>query len=89
MGTQTITETETVEETKEQNKIVVFNDDVNSFDHVIACFVQLCDHEPHQAEQCALIIHNNGKCEVKSGELDDLIPICSALLDNQLSATIE
>ena len=48
-----------------------------------------CEHEPVQAEQCAIIIHNNGKCEVKTGDYEDLIPICSALLEEGLSAEIE
>lgn len=87
------TQTEVLEspevEVKDKNKIVVFNDDVNTFDHVISCLVKYCKHNPQQAEQCTMIIHNNGKCGVKEGEILDLIPICAALTDNQLSATIE
>jgi ATP-dependent Clp protease adaptor protein ClpS len=70
-------------------KIVLFNDDVNTFDHVIETLVRVCDHEPLQAEQCALLVHYTGKCEVKSGELTDLLPKCSALLDAGLSAEIQ
>jgi ATP-dependent Clp protease adaptor protein ClpS len=81
--------TDTLEETKNQNKIVVFNDDVNTFDHVIDCLVIHCQHEHIQAEQCALIIHNNGKCEVKTGDYDDLKPICSFLLEEGLTAEIQ
>jgi len=76
-------------ETKNKNRIVVFNDDVNSFDHVIECLIKYCKHKPTQAEQCTLIIHHNGKCDVKEGDILDLIPICAALTDNQISATIE
>lgn len=70
-------------------KIVLFNDDVNTFDHVIETLVRVCDHDPLQAEQCALLVHYTGKCEVKSGELSELIPKCSALLDAGLSAEIQ
>ena len=53
-------------------KIVVFNDDVNSFQKVIVALILICKHNNIQAEQCAHIIHNNGKCEVKTGKLEDL-----------------
>ena len=70
-------------------QIVVYNDDVNSFDHVIICFMKYCGHEWIQAEQCATIIHNNGKCSVKKGPFSKLRPVCEALLDNGLTAKIE
>lgn len=73
----------------ESSSIVVYNDDVNSFQHVIACFVAILGHDALQAEQCAWIIHNNGKCSVKSGSFEELIPYCEALLDMQISAKIE
>ncbi len=69
--------------------IVVYNDDYNTFQHVIECFVAYCDHSPHQAEQCALIIHNNGKCAVKNGSKDKLQPIYEALLEKGLTCKIE
>lgn len=72
-----------------QNTIVLFNDDVNTFDHVIETLIKVCDHEPLQAEQCALLVHYTGKCDVKSGELSELIPKCSALLNAGLSAEIQ
>ena len=77
------------EQTKKQNVLVVYNDDVNTFDHVITSLVHVCNHEPIQAEQCAYIIHNNGKCDVKNGDYDDLVPMCSSLLELGLSAEIE
>ncbi|HUH45699.1 MAG TPA: ATP-dependent Clp protease adaptor ClpS, partial [Arenibacter sp.] len=52
------------EETAKQNEIILFNDDVNTFDHVIETLIMVCDHTPEQAEQCALIVHYNGKCTV-------------------------
>jgi ATP-dependent Clp protease adaptor protein ClpS len=72
-----------------EQQIVVYNDDVNTFDHVILCFIKYCNHELIQAEQCATIIHNNGKCAVKNGTYNKLKPICEALLDNGLRAKIE
>lgn len=70
-------------------EIVVHNDDVNTFDHVIASLVEVCDHEPIQAEQCAWIVHNNGKCSVKRGTYDQLEARCHALQQRGLSAVIQ
>ena len=71
-----------------QNEIVVYNDDVNTFDHVIESLISACDHTPIQAEQCSLIVHYKGKCTVKSGSYKDLEPRCSKLLEEGLSAEI-
>lgn len=76
------------EEVVKQSEIVLFNDDVNTFDHVINTLVNVCDHTPEQAEQCSLIVHYNGKCTVKTGEYDELKPRCSKLLQAGLSAEI-
>jgi len=76
------------EETVKQNEIVLFNDEVNTFDHVIETLIMACDHTPEQAEQCSLIVHYNGKCTVKTGEYNDLKPRCSKLLKAGLSAEI-
>ena len=76
------------EEVVKQNEIVLFNDDVNTFDHVIDTLVDVCEHTPEQAEQCAIIVHYKGKCTVKTGEYDDLEPRCSMLLKAGLSAEI-
>jgi ATP-dependent Clp protease adaptor protein ClpS len=73
----------------EQNReLVLFNDDVNTFDHVIETLIRVCDHTPEQAEQCTIIVHYKGKCTVKTGTYDDLEPRCSLLLDAGLSAEI-
>lgn len=69
-------------------EIVLHNDDVNTFAHVIVSLMEICAHEPLQAEQCAWIVHNNGKCSVKRGAFDDLEPMCSALQLRGLSADI-
>ncbi|HEX8563494.1 MAG TPA: ATP-dependent Clp protease adaptor ClpS [Flavobacterium sp.] len=70
------------------NEIVVFNDDVNTFDHVIETLIRVCHHTPEQAEQCSLIVHYKGKCTVKTGVLDELKPQCTQLLEAGLSAEI-
>lgn len=76
------------EAVKQENEIILFNDDVNTFDHVIETLIEVCDHTPIQAEQCSLIVHYNGKCTVKTGSFDDLKPRCSKLLQAGLSAEI-
>jgi ATP-dependent Clp protease adaptor protein ClpS len=80
---------EVVRETSALKEIVLHNDDVNTFEHVIDCLVEICDHDPIQAEQCAWIVHYNGKCSVKRGSFDQLEPRCVALLDRGLSAAIQ
>jgi ATP-dependent Clp protease adaptor protein ClpS len=86
-------QTETLEaievDTSYGYNIVLFNDDVNTFDWVIHCLMEICEHDAMQAEQCAFIVHNNGKCEVKNGSYEDLEPRCSALLERGLSAEIQ
>ncbi len=71
-----------------QKEIVLHNDDVNTFDHVIETLIHVCDHTPEQAEQCSLIVHYNGKCTVKTGPYKDLKPRCTLLLEAGLSAEI-
>jgi ATP-dependent Clp protease adaptor protein ClpS len=76
------------EVTVKQHEIVLFNDDVNTFNHVIDTLISVCDHTPEQAEQCSLIVHYNGKCTVKTGEYVDLKPRCSKLLQAGLNAEL-
>ena len=71
-----------------QNEIVLYNDDVNTFDHVIETLVYICEHTWEQAEQCAILVHYKGKCTVKTGEFEKLKPMCTALLEAGLSAEI-
>ncbi len=69
--------------------LILYNDDVNTFDHVIETLVRVCQHTYEQAEQCAIIVHFKGKCDVKSGSYQKLEPMCTALLDAGLSAEIQ
>lgn len=73
----------------DENGLVLYNDDINTFDHVINSLVKICKHEPLQAEQCAWVVHLNGKCKVKNGNYEELEPLCVALLDRGISASIE
>ncbi|MBS1616735.1 MAG: ATP-dependent Clp protease adaptor ClpS [Bacteroidetes bacterium] len=74
---------------RSSHKIVVWNDEVNTFDWVIDSLIEICAHTHVQAEQCALIIHNNGKYAVKEGNFDTLRPQAEALIDRGINATIE
>ncbi len=78
-----------VTEEIEEKKIVLFNDEVNTFDFVIESLINVCGHEPIQAEQCTVIVHFKGKCEVKQGSFEKLEPMCTALLDRGLTAEIQ
>lgn len=73
---------------KKNNEIVLYNDDVNTFDHVIETLIIACEHTPEQAEQCSIIVHYKGKCTVKTGDIKELEPRCSKLLEAGLSAEI-
>ena len=69
--------------------IILYNDDLNTFDHVIYCLIKYCKHTAEQAEQCAMLVHYKGKCQVKNGSEIELLPICQALTEKGLSAVIE
>lgn len=78
-----------IEEIIDQRDLIVFNDDFNTFDHVIESLIKVCKHNPIQAEQCTFIVHYNGKCQVKSGDYESLEPMCTALLDRGITAEIQ
>jgi len=86
---QVLEELLTEKQEANQNEIVVFNDEVNTFDYVIDMLMQTCEHDSIQAEQCTMLIHYKGKCAVKTGHYEDLYPRCSALLEAGLSAEIQ
>lgn len=85
---KTQSETSVLEQIGINHEIILYNDDVNTFDHVIETLIRVCNHEELQAEQCAILVHYKGKCAVKTGSFDELKPQCSALLDAGLSAEI-
>ncbi|MGS0747197.1 ATP-dependent Clp protease adaptor ClpS [Halpernia sp. GG3] len=78
-----------LEESDFENKLVVYNDDVNTFDFVISCLVEICGHTLEQAEQCTMLIHYKGKCRVKTGSLEVLKPMHEKLLSRSLTSEIE
>ena len=69
--------------------LILWNDDVNSFEWVIETLVEVCGHSYEQAEQCAYIIHYHGKYAVKQGSYDDLKPQCDAITERGINATVE
>ena len=73
----------------DQRDLILYNDDVNTFDHVIFSLIKYCEHTAIQAEQCAHLVHYKGKCAIKRGTFEDLKPTCEALLEKGLSAEIE
>ena len=74
---------------QELHNLIVWNDDVNTFDWVIESLVDICGHDSLQAEQCAMIVHFKGKCGVKRGSFNDLRPQAEALIDRGIQATID
>ncbi len=90
-GTEHSKKQEVVTDTLEQDPyhLVVWNDDVNTFEWVIETLVQVCKHSHEQAEQCAYIIHYQGKYSVKEGRFQELKPMCDAITERGINATVE
>jgi ATP-dependent Clp protease adaptor protein ClpS len=90
MSTETITREKKKVRAQDvfNNEIVLYNDDVNTFVHVINTLIDVCEHTAEQAEQCAILVHYKGKCTVKTGSMKELVPKCLLLLDAGLSAEI-
>ena len=88
-NTETLKAVEKEVVSKKQNSIVIYNDDVNTFDFVINSLIEVCEHNLIQAEQCTFIIHYKGKCEVKKGDFTELRPIRNELTKRGLTAVIE
>lgn len=79
---------EVLEEDIDVKDLVVFNDDVNTFEHVISTLIRVCKHSPEQAEQCTLLIHFKGKCAVKSGLFEELKPMKDSICEAGIDAKI-
>ncbi len=77
-----------LEEHIDLRNLVVYNDDVNTFEHVIETLIQVCHHSQEQAEQCTFLIHYKGKCTVKVGAFEELEGMCTAIHDRGISADI-
>ncbi len=76
-------------ETEKMYHLIIWNDDVNTFDWVIQALMEICNHTYEQAEQCSLLIHFKGKYAVKEGSYEELEPMCTAITDRGINATIE
>jgi ATP-dependent Clp protease adaptor protein ClpS len=79
---------ETKENTADEKELILFNDEVNTFEYVIETLIDICGHDPYQAEQCALTAHFNGKCGVKSGTYEVLKPLYDEMTNRELTVTI-
>jgi ATP-dependent Clp protease adaptor protein ClpS len=94
MSTKTITNPSVEEEIAldeldfQERELVVFNDDYNTFDHVIRTLIEICKHTPEQAEQCTWLIHYKGKCTVKFGSFEELLPMRQGICERGISAEI-
>lgn len=82
-------ETDVLTLTEDPCHLVVWNDEVNTFEWVIDTLMEVCGHSYEQAEQCSYIIHHNGKYAVKNGTYDDLKPLCDAITERGISATVD
>ena len=82
-------DTDVLTATDDPCSLIVWNDEVNTFEWVIQTLIEVCDHSQEQAEQCAMIIHTKGKYAVKRGAYEELKPLCDAITDRGIGATIE
>lgn len=87
--TSELFETDVLTATENPFQLIVWNDEVNTFQHVIDTLMEICGHSAEQAEQCAMIIHSQGKYAVKSGNYDELKLMCDAITDRGIGATVE
>ncbi len=86
---ESLADVEVLTDPEEPYSLIVWNDEVNSFDWVIQTLIEVCKHSTEQAEQCAMIIHTQGKYGVKRGSYEELKPMCDAITDRGIGATIE
>lgn len=87
--TKELIETDVLTDLEEPCHLIMWNDEVNTFEWVIETLIEICDHAPEQAEQCAWLIHSKGKYAVKNGSYDDLKPLCDAITERGIGATVE
>lgn len=87
--TAALEDTDVLTSTVDTFHLIVWNDEVNTFEWVIETLVEICGHTQEQAEQCAMIIHTKGSYAVKHGAYEELKPLCDAITDRGIGATIE
>ncbi len=88
-GTESEAYSDTVTLTEQPCSLLVWNDEVNTFEWVIETLIEICGHSTEQAEQCAMLIHTKGKYAVKKGSYDILKPQCDGITERKIGATIE
>jgi ATP-dependent Clp protease adaptor protein ClpS len=86
---ESLEETDVLDSAENTCHLIVWNDEVNTFEWVIETLMEICGHSHEQAEQCAYIIHFRGKYAVKHGTYDDLKPKCDAITERGINATVE
>jgi ATP-dependent Clp protease adaptor protein ClpS len=74
---------------EDKKNLILHNDEINTFKHVIVTLMHICDHNPLQAEQCAMLVHHNGKCHIKSGSDTEIQLMKERLIANDLTVTVE
>ncbi|HEX7845929.1 MAG TPA: ATP-dependent Clp protease adaptor ClpS [Chitinophagaceae bacterium] len=89
ISTSTFDETDVLTSHEEPCNLIVWNDEVNTFEWVIDALVEICHHSYEQAEQCSYIIHFHGKYGVKQGSYEELKPMCDAITERGINATVE
>jgi ATP-dependent Clp protease adaptor protein ClpS len=82
-------EQDVITELTSSHSLIVWNDEVNTFEWVIETLIKICNHTTEQAEQCAMLIHTQGKYAVKKGDYETLKPMCDAITERGIGATIE
>jgi ATP-dependent Clp protease adaptor protein ClpS len=82
-------ENEVFTSVEEPCHLIVWNDEVNTFEWVIETLMEVCGHSYEQAEQCSYIIHFKGKYAVKQGSYEELKPLCDAITERGIGATVE
>lgn len=87
--TDTRESTDTMTSIENPCSLIVWNDEVNSFEWVIETLIEVCGHSQEQAEQCSYIIHFQGKYAVKEGSYEELKPMCDAITERGIGATVE
>ena len=87
--TKQVADTDALTTTENSCSLIVWNDEVNTFEWVIETLVTVCGHGPEQAEQCAMFIHYKGKYAVKKGDYDTLKPMCNSITERGIGATVE
>jgi len=81
--------TDSKEDIRNENFLILHNDDVHTFDYVIDALIEICEHGYEQATQCTFLVHYKGKCDVKKGSFASLKPMKDALIERELNATID